>query len=129
MTTLKVDTDLKVRKLDFHERHMSVYLSDGRVLVVPLNWYPRLQYARPHELLNYEIFAEGEAIAWPDLDEHIGLDGLLEGRRSGESDASLAKWRSGRPNRSRGHLHARAALRAMMRTVSEKLGVKVTVRD
>jgi hypothetical protein len=35
-------------------------------------------------------------VAWPDLDEHIGVEGLLAGRRSGESAASLQRWLSAR---------------------------------
>jgi hypothetical protein len=29
---------------------------------------------------------------WPDLDEDISVEGLLAGRRSGETQASLRRW-------------------------------------
>lgn len=29
---------------------------------------------------------------WPDLDEHISVEGLLAGRCSGESQESLRRW-------------------------------------
>ena len=32
------------------------------------------------------------AIEWPALDEHIGVEGLLAGRRSGESQKSFERW-------------------------------------
>lgn len=39
---------------------------------------------------------DGDAIEWPDLDEHIGIEGLLAGRSSGEREASLQKWLASR---------------------------------
>ena len=36
------------------------------------------------------------AVEWPDLDEHIGVEGLLARRRSGESQVALERWRQGR---------------------------------
>jgi hypothetical protein len=35
---------------------------------------------------------------WPDLDEHIGVAGLLAGHRSEESEASLKRWLASRGN-------------------------------
>jgi hypothetical protein len=37
-----------------------------------------------------------QAAEWPDLDEHIGIEGLLAGSRSGESDRSFERWLQGR---------------------------------
>jgi hypothetical protein len=42
---------------------------------------------------------DGYAIEWPELDEHIGIEGLLAGRRSGESETSLNRWLAARPAR------------------------------
>jgi hypothetical protein len=75
---------------------LTVRLADGRRLSVPLDWYPRLLHGTRAERKNWQIFAEGTAIEWPDLDEHIGVDGLLAGRRSSESKTSLAKWLANR---------------------------------
>ena len=74
------------------ENAMAVSLDDGRTLSVPLAWYPRLLAATPQERGRYELIGDGEGIHWPDLDEDISVEGLLAGRRSAESDASLAKW-------------------------------------
>jgi len=38
------------------------------------------------------LIGGGYAIEWPELDEHIGTEGLLAGRRSGESENSLSRW-------------------------------------
>ncbi|GAB4531072.1 MAG: DUF2442 domain-containing protein [Anaerolineales bacterium] len=75
-----------------------VDLEDGRTIAVPLSWYPRLVYATTKERANYRIVGAGYGIHWPDLDEDIGVEGLLTGRRSMESTASLQRWLAARGN-------------------------------
>ena len=80
---------------------LTVELADGRIISVPLAWYPRLVHATQEERNNWEWLGEGEGIHWPDLDEHISVSGLLRGHRSGESERSFQRWlaakREGRP--------------------------------
>ena len=80
---------------------LSAELSDGRTISVPLDWYPRLAHATPRERGTWELIGGGEGIHWPDLDEDISIEGLLAGRRSGESVTSFQRWlaakRAGRP--------------------------------
>ncbi len=71
---------------------LTVDLADGRTLSVPLTWYPRLLHGTPEERRNWRLIGAGAGIHWPDLDEDIGIDGLLLGRRSGESQNSLQRW-------------------------------------
>ena len=78
------------------EVDLAVELSDGRTIVVPLAWYPRLLDASDSQRQNWRLLGDGYAIEWPDLDEHIGIEGLLAGRHSGESAASLERWRASR---------------------------------
>ncbi len=54
-----------------------VNLADGRTLGIPLTWYPRLLHATADERANWRLLGDGYAIEWPDLDEHIGVEGLL----------------------------------------------------
>ena len=75
---------------------LTVDLVDGRTIIAPLMWYPRLWYGSPGERDNYEIIGDGALIHWPDLDEDLSVSGLLAGRRSGESQKSLKKWLQGR---------------------------------
>ena len=75
---------------------LTVDLSDGRTVSVPLSWYPRLLHGRASERDNWRLIGQGEGVHWPDLDEDIDVDALLRGRRSGESQSSLAKWLAGR---------------------------------
>src|SRR5947209_1183250 len=71
---------------------LSVDLSDGRTIVVPLAWYPRLLHATRPERNRWRLIGGGAGIHWNDLDEDISIDGLLAGRRSGESQTSFKRW-------------------------------------
>ena len=74
------------------EDALAVDLVDGRTIIVPLVWYPRLWHGTSEERNRFEIFGDGAFIHWPDLDEDLSVAGLLAGRRSGESAQSLKKW-------------------------------------
>jgi len=55
------------------------------------------------ERATYELIGDGEGIHWPALDEDLSVEGLLAGRRSAESAASLAKWLARRKAGSKKH--------------------------
>ena len=74
------------------EDSLTAELSDGRIISVPLAWYPRLVHATPEERNHWELIGSGEGIHWPDLDEDISVDMLLTGQKSGESHRSLKQW-------------------------------------
>lgn len=92
MNTLVLEADPQVIEISFTADKLIVDLADNRSLLVPLSWYPRLLYATPAERQNWRLLGDGYAIEWPDLDEHIGIEGLLAGRRSGESERSIQHW-------------------------------------
>lgn len=71
---------------------LAVDLEDGRSIAVPIGWYPRLAYGTAEECANFQISSAGYGIHWPDLDEDIGVKGLLLGKKSTESAASFEKW-------------------------------------
>ncbi len=71
---------------------LSVDLEDGRTISVPIGWYPRLAYGTPAERTNFQISSAGYGIHWPNLDEDIGIEGLLLGKKSTESLASFERW-------------------------------------
>jgi hypothetical protein len=96
MSTLITERDVFAESVHFSADSLTVRLDDGRLLSVPLAWYPRLLDGTKAERENYELIGEGEGIHWPKLDEDISVEGLLAGRRSAESAASLAKWRKKR---------------------------------
>ena len=74
------------------ENTLTVDLEDGRTLSVPIGWYPRLAHGTAEERNRFEIAGGGYGIHWPDLDEDIGVEGLLLGKQSMESPASLEAW-------------------------------------
>jgi len=71
---------------------LTVDLSDGRSISVPLAWYPRLVHASQNERTRWRLIGRGEGIHWPELDEDISVGALIAGKPSGESQQSLTKW-------------------------------------
>jgi hypothetical protein len=96
MTTLMLETEPLANQIEVTDEKLIVNLIDGRSLIIPLSWYPRLLYATKKERENWEILGDGYAIAWDDLDEHIGIEGLLAGKSNGESDRSFKRWLASR---------------------------------
>ena len=74
------------------EDTLTIELSDGRTIAVPLAWYPRLIHATKKEKGNCRLIGKGQGIHWPDLDEDVSVEGLLAGRPSGESQESFRRW-------------------------------------
>jgi hypothetical protein len=77
---------------------LTVDLSDGRIISVPLAWFPRLTHGTGAERSSWTLIADGEGIHWPGLDEDISVESLLAGRRSGETQDSLRRWLEIRKN-------------------------------
>ncbi|MGB8060526.1 MAG: DUF2442 domain-containing protein [Candidatus Sulfotelmatobacter sp.] len=71
--------DERVLDVAFSDDALSVSLRDGRVISVPLVWYPRLLNATPAQRKNWKIAGGGYGIHWPDLDEDLSTEGLLRG--------------------------------------------------
>ncbi|MGH8653927.1 MAG: DUF2442 domain-containing protein [Gammaproteobacteria bacterium] len=49
---------------------------------------------------SWRLIGGGRGMHWEGIDEDIGVEGLLAGKLSGESQASFKKWLSQRPERS-----------------------------
>ena len=71
---------------------LTVDLEDGRTISVPIVWYPRLAHATPAERADFQISGAGYGIHWSQLDEDIGVEGLLLGKKSTESTESFNRW-------------------------------------
>lgn len=76
-------TDIKpgerVKSVRVSGKTLSVDLLDGRTIIVPLAWYPRLLHATPRQRKNWKIAGGGYGIHWPDIDEDLSTEGLLRG--------------------------------------------------
>lgn len=66
-----------VRDVRVDDALITFVLADGRGVSAPTKWSRRLFAANSVQRANFEIEPEGLIIAWPDLDEHIGVWTLL----------------------------------------------------
>lgn len=71
--------DIRVRDVHIDDERLTVELMDGRSIVVPLAWYPRLFSASPRQRQRWEIAGGGYGIHWPEIDEDLSTEGLLRG--------------------------------------------------
>ena len=74
-----IPTSAIARAVEFDDDMMHVSLVDGRVISVPLVWFPRLSGATTSQRENYEISPAGIGIHWPDIDEDLSVAGLMAG--------------------------------------------------
>ncbi len=56
---------------------LTVHLTDGRAITVPLEWFPRLRDATEEQRGNWRLIGGGVGIHWPDIDEDLSVEGLL----------------------------------------------------
>ena len=81
MSTLAVEIHSLAQNVEFTDDDLIVSLVDGRKVIVPLVWFPRLSRASKSQLENFELLGDGEGIHWPEVDEDLSVTGLLRGDR------------------------------------------------
>ena len=80
MSTLEIDVgDIRPVSVAFTADELVVTLADGRKIATPLSWYPRLRDASHAQRNHFELMPMG--VHWPELDEDLGIAGMLQGRR------------------------------------------------
>jgi hypothetical protein len=77
MATSAVRIDERIADVRITSEQIEVRLRDGRWVTAPLSWFPRLQAAPAGALAHWTISAAGYGVHWPELDEDIGIAGLL----------------------------------------------------
>ena len=94
MTSLTIDIleVPKIKTIDITDDTLSVDLSDGRTISVPLAWYPRLLYGSVEERNSWRLIGGGDGIHWNQLDEDISARNIILGQVSGESQKSFQRW-------------------------------------
>jgi hypothetical protein len=65
-------------RVHFDAESMWVDLEDGRVIGVPLAWFPRLLHGTSEQRSQVRISSRG--LHWEALDEDISIAGLLAGQ-------------------------------------------------
>ncbi len=99
MSIATIDIQPRVENVRFTEEMLSVEIEDGRILLVPLEWYPRLLNAVDAERRNWRVFEDSDRrdiIFWESLDELIPVIALLDGTSSRESTKSFDRWQAKR---------------------------------
>jgi hypothetical protein len=92
MSSSTVDSHAVAANVLVSDETLTVELSDGRVLSVPIAWYPRLSHGTAVERNQWRLNGAGQGIHWPELDEDISVENLLAGKPSGESQNSFKTW-------------------------------------
>ncbi len=88
MTTFKfkngvtVPTEARASRIWFDNDFLHCELKDGRIISVPIIWYPRLWKANPEQRKKYELTGDGYGIHWPEIDEDLSVKGFLAGVNS-----------------------------------------------
>ena len=59
------------------DTHLHVRLRDGREVLAPLEWFPRLRDADGVQRAEWVILGDGEGVHWPSIDEDVSVAGLL----------------------------------------------------
>lgn len=85
-----------IQQVTVTEDTLSADLSDGRTILVPLAWYPRLLHGSIEERNDCRFIAGGSGIHWNQLDEDVSIKNLLLGQPSGESQKSFQRWLNSR---------------------------------
>lgn len=81
MTTSAPDKQ-RIEDVSADDRALTVHLTDGRTLSVPLEWHPRLLDASTEQRNDWRLVGGGVGIHWPQIDEDLSLAGMLRGVRS-----------------------------------------------
>lgn len=82
MSTSPIELRPLARTVEVTDDELTVGLADGRVIKVPLVWFPRLTNASSAARGKWELLGDGEGIHWPDLDEDLSVEGMLAGNRA-----------------------------------------------
>lgn len=72
-------TKALAKAVKFDKEMMHVSLTDGRIMSVPIIWFPLLHEATTTQRKRYEIGGGGVSLHWPEIDENLSVAGLLAG--------------------------------------------------
>ena len=67
----------EAQRVRFTEEYAMIDLADGRILGVPLDFFPLLKAATDEERQNYQL--HGLTIYWEDIDDGMDLTALVSG--------------------------------------------------
>lgn len=82
MSSSAVEVTALAQTVRVTDDELVVSLVDGRTIIVPLAWFPRLLHATVEQRTRWELLGDGEGIHWPEIDEDLSVAGLLRGNRA-----------------------------------------------
>ena len=82
MSISAIESTARADSVAIDDAELTVSLTDGRTISVPLAWFPRLVDGSSEQRSRWELLGGGEGIHWPDLDEDLSVAGLLRGTRA-----------------------------------------------
>ncbi len=71
------DTRNEPQRVSFSDTHAMIELADGRIIGVPLHFFPLLEAASDEERQNYQLGSS--EVYWEDIDDGIDLTAMLSG--------------------------------------------------
>ena len=74
-----VSVESRIHHVEVTNDSITAYLVDGRVISVPLAWSWRLSETTPAQRANWTLIGDAHGIHWPDVDEDLSADGMLNG--------------------------------------------------
>ena len=77
MSISRVKLRARVSDVRVTAQVLRVILVDGREILAPLEWFPRLQKASRSQRGNWRLIGGGLGIHWEGIDEDISVEGLL----------------------------------------------------
>lgn len=85
--TTSVENVPRASEVSTTSDELIVHLTDGRTIIVPFTWYPRLLNATPEQRRDLRVIGDGEYIHWPQIDEDLTVSGLLRGTPAPQQSA------------------------------------------
>jgi hypothetical protein len=77
--SIAVSVESRIDHVEVTDETITAHLVDGRVISVPLVWSWRLSEATPAQRANWTLIGDGHGVHWPDVDEDLSADGMLNG--------------------------------------------------
>lgn len=85
MSSLALQVEPRAERVQCTDDELTVVLTDGRTLSVPLAWFPRLAKASAQQRAQCELLGDGSGIHWPAINEDVSVLVLLAGNPSVEA--------------------------------------------
>jgi hypothetical protein len=79
MSSSVVEASARAMDVEVTPDELVVSLTDGRKIVVPLAWFPRLFHATEAQRNDWQLLGDGLGIHWHEIDEDLSVAGLLRG--------------------------------------------------